>query len=184
MSIYCGNRKIQRVLNPDASATILWVEDVDQVHYCTVSLFVAYCISKGVFENSNEMFDDTLDRSFKVCELKEEFADMDVFDMNQPQYAKSFNNAYERAGFPAAVPTPYAIRRGTISERSLQNAQPLPEFMLRFDQSNLKISKKHYHTREIHTQSQEERRGWEVTAADLCISTQNYKGHHPGRLKK
>ena len=76
---------------------------------------------------------------------------MDVIDMNQLQYAKSFKDACKRAGFPAPVPAPYAIRRGTISKRSLKNAQPLPEFMLQFDQSNLKISKKHYHTREIHT---------------------------------
>ena len=38
-------------------------------------------------------FDDTIDKSFKVCEPKEEFADADVCDMNQPQYAKSFKNA-------------------------------------------------------------------------------------------
>lgn len=52
------------------------------MHYCTVLLFVAYCNLKGVFKNTNEMFDDTLDRSFKVCEPKEEFADVDVCDMN------------------------------------------------------------------------------------------------------
>lgn len=65
-----------------------------------------------------EMFDDTLDRSFKVCELKEEFADMDVFDMNQPQYAKSFKNACKRAGFPAPVLTSYVYGVGqSVNDR-------------------------------------------------------------------
>ena len=42
---------------------------------------MAYCISKGVFQTPNEMFDNILDRSLKVCEREEEFADMDVFDI-------------------------------------------------------------------------------------------------------
>lgn len=72
-------------------------------------MFVAYCISKGFFENPNEIFDETLDRSFRVCEFKEGFADMDVFDINKSQHAKFFKYACERAGFPTPVPTPYAI---------------------------------------------------------------------------
>ena len=99
---------------------------------------------------------------------------MDVFDTNQSQYTKAFKDACERAGFPTPVATPYATRRGTISKRSLQNAQPLPEFMLQFDQSNLNISKKHYHTREIYTQKREERRGgmsqWPTFAYPLRIT--------------
>lgn len=92
-------------------------------------------------------------------------------------------SACERVGFPTPVPKPYAIRRGTISKRLLENAQTLPEFMLQFDLSQLNISNIFYHTKEIYTQSREERRGWDVTTADLRVLTHNYKGHHPGRLK-
>lgn len=100
MSIYCGNPKrsmsFWRVCH-SSLGSIFWS---DALLYCVVICGMGH-LEGSVLRRPMRCFDDTIDKSFKVCEPKEEFADADVCDMNQPQYAKSFKNAWKRAGFPA-----------------------------------------------------------------------------------